>query len=558
MKRDSPGEPTSPPFSPKDSPTLTGPPLSPNLTVDSHMAARVDAPTHHPATASYQHTTSHPAAQPHPTQQHNAAQVPSHLNSSNPGYMPGYVNNHVGPAPGPAEPHWASFEEDSRGLLTEEPKSHQWAHFSDAGGSDMRGETSSITSSEAESIDDVWMITEEQRQYYTNQFLVLQPDLTAVIGGAAAKEFFEKSRLPQQELAKIWQLSDVNRDGALSLDEFCIAMHLVVLRRNDIELPEDLPTALIPYEPMVNVDPAMMSGQHLQQMSMSTEEPFASDLPPGSLKSITPTSPPPQQWHTDSFPPETPDSSVSSPNQKPTPVNFEFQPVALDPDSKIIHPVPLRMSPEGVPPGLSEPTEIKKPRAYSGSHIQDGIASRHPPPGKPPDSSTQTGPSTDAASHLGSTKSFTAPPAVPPRHSEAGHKKLVTQASEPAFGGHPAGTVPASFADFRHPDVAGSAGAGDAMDGGTPAGATAECENPADQSGSQEYLSADELDNKPKQLSKQESQDKREMIERLRKQRTKNLTLSRLNNELNQELQEVMEHRIALEIQLEHLRPFTS
>ncbi len=44
----------------------------------------------------------------------------------------------------------------------------------------------------------------------------------------------------------------------------------------------------------------------------------------------------------------------------------------------------------------------------------------------------------------------------------------------------------------------------------------------------------------------------------IRKQRIGNTTLSRLNNELNQELQEVMEQRIALEIQLEHLRPFTS
>jgi Cytoskeletal-regulatory complex EF hand len=47
------------------------------------------------------------------------------------------------------------------------------------------------------------------------------------------------------------QLSDVNRDGALSLDEFCTAMHLVVLRRNDIELPDTLPPVLQPYNPLV-------------------------------------------------------------------------------------------------------------------------------------------------------------------------------------------------------------------------------------------------------------------------------------------------------------------
>jgi len=48
------------------------------------------------------------------------------------------------------------------------------------------------------------------------------------------------------------QLSDVNRDGALSLEEFCTAMHLVVLRRNDIELPDTLPPVLQPYTPLVS------------------------------------------------------------------------------------------------------------------------------------------------------------------------------------------------------------------------------------------------------------------------------------------------------------------
>lgn len=48
------------------------------------------------------------------------------------------------------------------------------------------------------------------------------------------------------------QLSDINRDGALSKDEFCIAMHLVVLRRNEIELPDKLPLSLMPYSAFTN------------------------------------------------------------------------------------------------------------------------------------------------------------------------------------------------------------------------------------------------------------------------------------------------------------------
>lgn len=58
--------------------------------------------------------------------------------------------------------------------------------------------------------------------------------------------FFEKSRIPVEELRHIWQLCDVTRDGALSLAEFTAAMHLVVLRRNNIPLPATLPVCLHP------------------------------------------------------------------------------------------------------------------------------------------------------------------------------------------------------------------------------------------------------------------------------------------------------------------------
>ena len=58
--------------------------------------------------------------------------------------------------------------------------------------------------------------------------------------------FFEKSRIPVGELRHIWQLCDVTRDGALDLAEFTAAMHLVVLRRNNIPIPTILPTCLQP------------------------------------------------------------------------------------------------------------------------------------------------------------------------------------------------------------------------------------------------------------------------------------------------------------------------
>lgn len=53
------------------------------------------------------------------------------------------------------------------------------------------------------------------------------------------------------------QLADVTKDGALSLEEFNTAMHLVVLRRNNIELPDTLPPSLVPLrQSQVTVAPA--------------------------------------------------------------------------------------------------------------------------------------------------------------------------------------------------------------------------------------------------------------------------------------------------------------
>uniref|UniRef100_A0A1Q3EWA5 Putative ral-gtpase effector ralbp1 n=1 Tax=Culex tarsalis TaxID=7177 RepID=A0A1Q3EWA5_CULTA len=91
-----------------------------------------------------------------------------------------------------------------------------------------------------------YQISPTQREYYLKQFRTIQPDIHGLVSGQVARVFFEKSRIPIEELRHIWQMCDVTRDGALNLAEFTAAMHLVVLRRNNIPVPASLPPCLMP------------------------------------------------------------------------------------------------------------------------------------------------------------------------------------------------------------------------------------------------------------------------------------------------------------------------
>lgn len=100
--------------------------------------------------------------------------------------------------------------------------------------------------------DDIWTIKPKLYSYYEKQFRTMQPDLNGFIVGSVAKPFFERSKLPLNELSKIWELSDVTKDGVLSFAEFCTAMHLVVLRVRNFDLPNELPAKLQPYAPLID------------------------------------------------------------------------------------------------------------------------------------------------------------------------------------------------------------------------------------------------------------------------------------------------------------------
>ncbi|XP_051853809.1 ralBP1-associated Eps domain-containing protein 1 isoform X4 [Antechinus flavipes] len=282
---------------------------------------------------------------------------------------------------------------------------------------------------QSSSYDDPWKITDEQRQYYVNQFKTIQPDLNGFIPGSAAKEFFTKSKLPILELSHIWELSDFDKDGALTLDEFCAAFHLVVARKNGYDLPEKLPESLMPK--LIDLEDSADVGDQSGEVGYSGSPAEAPPSKSPSMPSLNQTWPElnqsSEQWET--F------SERSSSSQTLT--QFDSNIAPADPDTAIVHPVPIRMTPSKIhmqemelkrtgsdhtnptspllvkPPDLSEENKINSSVKFvSGNTVADGYSSSDSFTSDPEQIGNAV---TRQRSHSGTSPDNTAPPPPPPR-----------------------------------------------------------------------------------------------------------------------------------------------
>ncbi|XP_066103966.1 ralBP1-associated Eps domain-containing protein 1 isoform X4 [Saccopteryx bilineata] len=305
-----------------------------------------------------------------------------------------------GHSPPPPQENWVSFADTppTSTLLTMHPASVQDQ-------TTVRTVASATTANEirrqSSSYDDPWKITDEQRQYYVNQFKTIQPDLNGFIPGSAAKEFFTKSKLPILELSHIWELSDFDKDGALTLDEFCAAFHLVVARKNGYDLPEKLPESLMPK--LIDLEDSADSGDQTGEVGYSGSP---AEAPPSKSPSMPSLN---QTW------PELNQSSE---------------------DTAIVHPVPIRMTPSKIhmqemelkrtgsdhtnptspllvkTSDLSEENKINSSVKFASGNTVDGYSSSDSFTSDPEQIGNNV---TRQRSHSGTSPDSTAPPPPPPR-----------------------------------------------------------------------------------------------------------------------------------------------
>ncbi|XP_030290249.1 ralBP1-associated Eps domain-containing protein 2 [Sparus aurata] len=420
--------------------------------------------------------------------------------------------------------------------------------------------------------DDPWRITEEQLEYYTNQFKTLQPDLGALILGAIAKNFFTKSKLPIPELSHIWELSDVDRDGALTFSEFCTAFHLIVARKNGYPLPESLPPTL---------RPGYMQQEEDVPDTPESAEPLIvfedAELRPGQMDrgvkerlqpSLAATK---QDLKEEACKQDVAAMRVQTSQEKRT--------------------LQLGAFPERPEPPHDLDTQMRtktRPRSYSSTSFEDAMKKAEEPPTPPP----RPQKTHSRASSLDLNKLFQQgapgvrsgwlppPPALPPRPtaSQVSHfisvseKTPQTKVLQPNF---------ADFSRFREeeessvkPDKQGPRSRfGRSTEDLTNASkqdviGVSHSQAPQKPVRRKYHPDGQNLEAAPpptvpfptpaKSAQKLLSKQKREIQMAIRKNKETNAVLTRLNSELQQQLKVVHQERVTLESQVELLRPLAS
>jgi len=95
-------------------------------------------------------------------------------------------------------------------------------------------------------MDIPWAIPLKSRAGYMAQFQANDKAKTGQLAAVQAKNLLLGTGLAQQTLAGVWNLADIDKDGKLNTEEFCVAMHLCEQFQKGEPLPPQLPVSLIP------------------------------------------------------------------------------------------------------------------------------------------------------------------------------------------------------------------------------------------------------------------------------------------------------------------------
>uniref|UniRef100_A0A671VCS9 Epidermal growth factor receptor pathway substrate 15 n=1 Tax=Sparus aurata TaxID=8175 RepID=A0A671VCS9_SPAAU len=94
-------------------------------------------------------------------------------------------------------------------------------------------------------VDIPWVVKPEEKLKFDSIFDSLGP-VGGILTGDKVKPVLLNSKLPVDILGRVWELSDLDRDGMLDRDEFSVAMYLVYRALEGEPVPMSLPPPLVP------------------------------------------------------------------------------------------------------------------------------------------------------------------------------------------------------------------------------------------------------------------------------------------------------------------------
>ena len=149
---------------------------------------------------------------------------------------------------------------------------------------------------------DAWAVTPQDKAQFDHIYATVDTQNRGSITGEQAVQFFSNSRLPEDALAQIWDLADINSEGQLTKDEFAVAMYLIRQQRSKRDgrdvLPQSLPPNLIPpsmrrqpIAPQQPTAPTFDNAANISQPKSASEDlfgldAFSSSSPPAPVAAV--------------------------------------------------------------------------------------------------------------------------------------------------------------------------------------------------------------------------------------------------------------------------------
>ncbi|KAL9604223.1 MAG: hypothetical protein Q9219_000621 [cf. Caloplaca sp. 3 TL-2023] len=179
---------------------------------------------------------------------------------------------------------------------------------------------------------DQWAVSSQDKTTFDQIFSTVDTTGRGFITGDQAVSFFSNARLPEEALAQIWDLADINSEGQLNKDEFAVAMYLIRQQRSKTTgrdtLPQVLPPNLVPPsmrqqppQPAQPTAPVFDNAANISAPKSAVEDLFGLDAfsstQPQAPESVSDsslyTASPPRTTASPQIPPKTQQSSVFKP-----------------------------------------------------------------------------------------------------------------------------------------------------------------------------------------------------------------------------------------------------